>query len=91
MGDQGDFLAGALIGAAVGAVLGVLFAPQSGRKTRAQINERVSTLADDAKERAVDVGGKLKEAVQEKVSAFRDQDGIMGDAAVQTGPADTAL
>ena len=45
----GDFLAGALIGTLIGATLGVLYAPQSGEKTRKMIKKQLN----DAKKQAV--------------------------------------
>ena len=38
------------LGATVGGILGLLFAPASGRETRRQIRLRVNTLKRDAKE-----------------------------------------
>lgn len=39
-----------LTGLAVGAVLGVLFAPESGRKTRERISDKALNLTDDLKD-----------------------------------------
>ena len=50
-----SFLAGGLVGAG----LALLFSPQSGKKTRAQIRE----YADDIKDQAVEYAGKLKKKV----------------------------
>ncbi len=54
-----DFLAGFIIGGAIGAVLGILFAPQSGEQTRAQIAERGIELRDELQRQA----GKVQESV----------------------------
>jgi len=44
MGKGGKFLAGTVIGAAIGAVLGLLFAPKSGKELRANIAERAEEM-----------------------------------------------
>lgn len=48
-----------VIGGIVGAGLALLMAPQSGRETRQKIKE----LTDEAKEKAVDYIGRVKEKV----------------------------
>ncbi|MDA8084136.1 MAG: YtxH domain-containing protein [Nitrospiraceae bacterium] len=58
--DNGiEILASFLIGGIVGAGLALLFAPQSGRKTRSQIRD----LAEDATDYASDYARKLKKKV----------------------------
>ncbi len=54
--DTGSFLSGLLVGAVVGVVLGLLFAPQSGKETR----ELVKTKAITAKEKASELIGKIR-------------------------------
>ncbi|UCC67916.1 MAG: YtxH domain-containing protein [Armatimonadota bacterium] len=51
----GDFLAGVFVGALIGASLGLLFAPEPGEGTR---------------ERVMEKGRKLKDAVSERGRAF---------------------
>ncbi len=48
-----------LLGSIVGAGLALLFAPQTGRKTRRQISD----LADDVKDYAADYTKKLKNRI----------------------------
>ena len=58
--DNGiEILASFLIGGIVGAGLALLFAPQSGRKTRSQIRD----MAEDATDYASDYARKLKKKV----------------------------
>ncbi len=49
------FAIGLLAGALIGAGLGILYAPQSGRKTRKDIKERVEELGDTVKSKADDI------------------------------------
>ena len=44
------FLKGIILGGAIGAVIGILYAPQSGRKTRQDINRKADKLLTEAKE-----------------------------------------
>ena len=61
MGKGGKFLAGTAIGAAIGAVLGLLFAPKSGKELRKDIVEK----AEEMKESAVKNRTKLVKAVKD--------------------------
>ena len=54
-----NILVSFLIGGIVGAGLALLFAPQSGKKTRKQLAE----MADEAKDYATDYTKKLKEKI----------------------------
>jgi len=54
-----NILVSFLIGGIVGAGLALLFAPQSGKKTRKQLAE----MADEAKDYASDYTKKLKEKI----------------------------
>ena len=44
------FIKGILLGSAIGAVIGILYAPQSGRKTREDIDRKTKKLLTKAKE-----------------------------------------
>lgn len=62
--DKTAALIGLVAGLAAGAVLGILFAPQSGKKTRELISDKALDLADDAKDGFY--------AIKDKVSNGRD-------------------
>ncbi len=44
------FLLGFAIGAGLGAVLGILFAPQEGKKTREELEQRIQVACEKGKE-----------------------------------------
>lgn len=44
------FIKGIILGGVIGAVIGILYAPQSGRKTRKDINRKAEELLTEAKE-----------------------------------------
>ena len=51
----GNVFLGVLAGAATGALLGVLFAPEKGSRTRRQIANKADGLAEDLKEKFEDM------------------------------------
>lgn len=66
--DPGSFLAGVLFGGVVGAGAMLLFAPQSGKQTRAQIRRTGEDLRDQATE-AVEEGMTQTRAKVEQITA----------------------
>lgn len=76
--EFGGFAIGLVIGGLAGAVAALLFAPQSGEQTRAQIKEKSIELRDraqqssqDAMARADELGRQLKEQGQSAVESVR--------------------
>ena len=65
----GNFLTGVVIGAIVGAAVALLYAPQSGEKTRKLVAKKAKELKEkglEAKEKAQKVFGEVKEKAAKK-------------------------
>ena len=89
----GVFVIGLVIGGLAGAVAALLFAPQSGEQTRAQIKEKSIELRDRAQQssqeamaRADELGRQLKEQGQSAVESVRS----MGARKPDSEPANPA-
>lgn len=75
-GSIGTSLLIFLLGAAVGATVAVLYAPQAGSQTRAQIADQAAKARDKASELSQQVSGKateLSHQVAEKASELSQQ------------------
>jgi gas vesicle protein len=57
--DKSGAVAALLAGLAVGAVLGILFAPDSGKNTREKLSDKALDLADNAKDSLHSVKDKI--------------------------------
>lgn len=80
----GLLLAGFGIGAIVGTVIGLLFAPKSGKELREELKEKGGELFEKTKEKAKDIYEvtrekvgegyqKVKDAIDTGVSTFREK------------------
>ena len=90
----GAFAIGLVIGGLAGAVAALLFAPQSGEETRAQIKEKSIELRDKAQQssqevmaRADELGRQLKEQGQSAMESVRS----MGAKKPDSEPAEPAV
>lgn len=63
--DFGAFLAGFLVGGITGAVVALLFAPQSGAETRAQLQEKSIELRERAAAEAQELKSKAEKVAAE--------------------------
>jgi gas vesicle protein len=84
--EIGMLLIGLIVGALTGAVLALLFAPQSGEETRAQVREKSIELQKSAGDAAAEARARADELtrqVKEKAEAMRSK----GASTPETGPA----
>jgi len=75
----GKALLGILTGVAVGAAVGILFAPDEGKKTRKKIRNKGRHLADDIKYKYDDVvtsASKKLDEIKAVASKFAHQNGV---------------
>jgi len=83
--STGSFIIGLLSGAAIGAAIGILFAPDKGQVTRANLTKRAKEVKeelddkfDDLRDYVNDTLGDMKERladVKDKVSDVKDKFG----------------
>ena len=66
------FLKGLLIGGAVGALVGILFAPKSGKELRSDIQKKGNKIIKDGKEIYADASIKAKELFEEVKHQAKD-------------------
>jgi gas vesicle protein len=71
-----SFVIGAFFGALMGASLGILFAPDSGEKTRKKIKEKSEGLVEKGAEKAEELKIKAEE-IREKVGPYKEKAGEM--------------
>lgn len=71
--NTGKVIGALLLGAAVGSILGILFAPEKGSKTRKKILDKGDDLTEAMKDKLDDFLEEVKkevELVKEKATAF---------------------
>ncbi|OIP91636.1 MAG: hypothetical protein COS57_04315 [Syntrophobacterales bacterium CG03_land_8_20_14_0_80_58_14] len=75
MSKNGDFIAGLVVGGLIGAVIGILYAPKSGKETREEIGQKADELLSKAKEEyghAVEKSRKAYEATVERLKELEE-------------------
>ena len=65
------FVKGIILGGLIGAAIGILYAPQSGRKTRKDINNKAEELLSKAKEEYVTALKKSGKAYESAVKQLK--------------------
>jgi gas vesicle protein len=72
------FGTGLLIGAVIGGVIALLYAPQSGKKTRKFLKNKATEFVDEVKEEASEVVDEVKEKASEVVDEVKEKaSGVM--------------
>jgi gas vesicle protein len=71
-----------LAGIAIGAGLGILFAPESGRKTRQKIKAGVEEYSDELQQQLQDLKNRVSSAVGAKSEQFQN---TVDEALAETG------
>lgn len=71
MNKSGDFLAGLVVGGLIGAVIGILYAPKSGRETREEIGQKADELLAKVKEEYEHAAEKSRKAYGEAVKRLK--------------------
>jgi gas vesicle protein len=80
------FGTGLLIGAVIGGVIALLYAPQSGKKTRKFLKNKAAEVVDEVKEEATEVVDEVKEkasGIMDKVKEVASKSSRNGKAAVK--------
>ncbi len=70
--NNGDLFKGFVVGGLVGAVLGILFAPKSGRETREDIVRKTEDVLEKAREEYEKAVDKSKQAYEAAVKRLQD-------------------
>ena len=65
--------AGIAAGAMIGAAVGVLFAPKSGKETRADIKEKTCDVASNVKDKTVAYAGVVKDKTKDVYQTVKDK------------------
>jgi gas vesicle protein len=76
------FIKGIILGSVMGAVIGILYAPQSGRKTRADIDRKAEEFLTKAKK---EYEAALKKSGKAYESALRELKHMESDAKAKAG------
>ena len=76
MNKSGDFMAGLVVGGLIGTVVGILYAPKSGRETREEIGQKADELLAKVKEEyeyAAENSRKTYEAAVKRLKALEEK------------------
>jgi gas vesicle protein len=85
MNKSGDFVAGILIGGLIGAVIGILYAPKSGKETREEIAKKADQLLAKAKEEYECAIEKSRKAYEETIQRLKRLEKTAWEKAEEVG------
>jgi gas vesicle protein len=71
--DNSSVLIAAVIGLAAGAILGILFAPERGSETRANLSNSLGDLGNTVRDRAREGAGKVSDLKDKAVETVRSK------------------
>jgi gas vesicle protein len=80
-GGFGTFLGGLLIGGAAGSVVAMLFAPQSGKKTRDKLMDKAETTYTDAQRKMSERLNELQNKIDKMTTQVDESVNRMGKSA----------
>jgi len=83
--NSNNSLLALLAGVAIGAGLGILFAPDSGHKTRQKLKAGVDEYGDELQQQLQALNQKIRKSVADQGEQFSEQiDGLVSDASEET-------
>ena len=85
MNKCGDFVEGILIGGLIGVVIGILYAPKSGKETREEIGKKADQLLAKAKEEYEYAVEKSRKAYEETVQRLKSMEKTAWEKAEEVG------
>jgi gas vesicle protein len=86
MSKNGDFVAGLIVGGLIGAVIGILYAPKSGKETREEIGRKADELLSKAREEyevAVAKSRKTYETAVQRLKVLEEKARMKADDAIE--------
>jgi len=82
MKKRDKIIVGTVLGGAIGSVLGVLFAPQTGKKTRKDLNKLKTRVYDEhgdqielVQKKSKNLAGKILKLVKNKITEKQNHNG----------------
>jgi gas vesicle protein len=85
MNKSGDFVAGILIGGLIGAVIGILYAPKSGKENREEIGKKADQLLAKAKEEYELAVEKSRKTYEETIQRLKSLEKTAWEKAEEVG------
>ena len=85
MSKNSDFISGLVFGGLIGAVIGILYAPKSGKETRKDIGKKADQLLTKAREEYESAIEKSREAYEETVQRLKSMEKTALEKAEEVG------
>jgi gas vesicle protein len=91
MSKKGDFTAGLVVGGLIGVLIGILYAPKSGKETREEIGRKADELLSKAKEEYDHAVEKSRKAYEATVERLKELEGTAKEKVEEVGEKVEAL